>query len=75
MMLELTGTKLSSQFNSKFNISNKQYKHDLVYFSRCQSRTYTDSYIEEAARHLIERIVDQYSIFHVNFFAIFRLYV
>ena len=33
-MLELTGTKLSSQFNSKFNISNKQYKHDLVYFSR-----------------------------------------
>ena len=32
----LTGTKLSSQFNIKED-TNKEHKHDLVYFSRCPS--------------------------------------
>ena len=32
----LTGTKLSSQFNIKVD-TDKQHKHDLVYFSRCPS--------------------------------------
>ena len=32
----LTGTKLSSPFNIKDD-TNKQHKHDLVYFRRCPS--------------------------------------
>ena len=48
----LTGTKLSSQFNTKDD-TNKQHKHDFTYFSRC-----TDSYIEETARRLSERVMD-----------------
>ena len=47
----LTGTKLSSQFNIKDD-TNKQQKHDLVYFSRCPSTDCTDSYIGETARRL-----------------------
>ena len=38
----LTGTKLKSQFNTKDD-TNKQHKHNLVYFSRCPSTTCTDS--------------------------------
>ena len=54
----LTGTKLNSQFNIKDD-TNKQHKHDLVYFSRCPPAACADSYIGETARHLSERIVDQ----------------
>ena len=56
-MIILRGTKLRSQFNIK-NDTNKQYKHDLVYFSRCPSTTYTDSYIGQTAKRLNERLVD-----------------
>ena len=40
----LTGTKLSLQFNIKDD-TNKQHKHDLVYFIRCPSTNCTNSYI------------------------------
>ena len=53
----LTGTKLSSQFNIKDD-TNKQHKHDLVYFSRCPSTNCTDTSIGETARRLSERAVD-----------------
>ena len=53
----LTGTKLSSQFNIKDN-TNKQHKHDLVYFSRFPLTDCTDSYIGETARRLSERVMD-----------------
>ena len=53
----LTGTKLSLQFNIKDD-TNKQYKHDLVYFSRCPSMDCTDSYIGEPARRLSERVMN-----------------
>ena len=53
----LTGTKLSSHFNIKDD-TNKQRKHDLVYFSRCPSTDCTDSYIGETARRLSERVMD-----------------
>ena len=52
-----TGTKLRSEFNNKDD-SNKQHKHGLVYFSRCPSSNFTDSYIGETARRLNERVVD-----------------
>ena len=52
----LTGTKLSSQFNIKDD-TNKQHKHDLVYFSRCPSTDCTDSYIGETARRLSEHVM------------------
>ena len=52
-----TGTKLSSQFNIKDD-TNKQHKHDLVYFSRCPSTNCTDSYIGETAWRLSERVTD-----------------
>ena len=42
IMIILTGTKLSLQFNSKDD-TNKQCQHDLVYFSRCPSTDCTDS--------------------------------
>ena len=51
----LTGTKSSSQFNSK-DYTNKQHKHDLVYFSRCPDCT--DSYIRETARRISQRAMD-----------------
>ena len=53
----LTSTKLSSNFSIKDDI-NKQYKHDLVYFSRCLSTDCTDSYIGETARCLSEHVMD-----------------
>ena len=53
----LTGTKLSSQFNIKDD-TNKQHKHDLVYFSRCPSTKFTDIYIGEVTRRLSERVMD-----------------
>ena len=53
----LTGTKLSSQFNIKDD-TNKQHKHDLVYFSRCSSTKFTDIYIGETTRRLSERVMD-----------------
>ena len=37
-MIILTGTKLSPSFNIKDG-TNKQHKHDLVYFSKCFSTT------------------------------------
>ena len=52
----LTGTKLSSHFNIKDD-TNKQHKHDLVYF-RCPSTDCTDSYIGETARCLSEGVMD-----------------
>ena len=59
-MIIFTGTKLSSQFNIKVD-TNKQHKHDLVYFSRCPFTTCTDSYMGETVRRLRERVVD-YSV-------------
>ena len=53
----LTCTKLSSQFNIKDD-TNKQHKHDLVYFSRFPLTDCTDSYIGETARRLSERVMD-----------------
>ena len=53
----MTGTKLSSQFNIKGD-TNKQHKHDLVYFSRFPLTDCTDSYIGETARRLSERVMD-----------------
>ena len=53
----LTGTKLSLQFNIKYD-TNKQHKHDLVYFSRCPFMDCTNSYIGEIARRLSERVMD-----------------
>ena len=53
----LTGTKLSFQFNIEDD-TNKQHKHDLVYFSRHPSTDCTDSYIGETARHLSECVLD-----------------
>ena len=53
----LTGTKLSSHFNIKYD-TNKQYKHDLVYFSRCPFTACTDSNIGETARRLSERVTN-----------------
>ena len=53
----LTCTKSTSQFNIKDD-TNKQHKDDLSYFSRCPSWNCTDSHIEETARRLIERVVD-----------------
>ena len=44
-----TGTKLSSQFSIN-DVTNKQNKRDLVYFSMCPSTTCADSYIGETAR-------------------------
>ena len=52
----LTGTKLISQFSMKDD-SNKQHKHDLLYFSRCPPTNCTDSYIGETARGLSERVM------------------
>ena len=60
VMIIFTGTKLSSQFNIKVD-TNKQHKHDLVYFSRCPFTTCTDSYMGETVRRLRERVVD-YSV-------------
>ena len=48
---------LSSQFNIKDD-TNKQHKHDLVYFSGCPSTNCTDSYMGETARRLSERVMD-----------------
>ena len=42
-MIILTGTKLNSQFNIRYD-TNKQHKHDLVYLSSCSSTTCIDSY-------------------------------
>ena len=53
----LTGTILSSHFNIKDD-TNKQHKHDFVYFSRCPSTDCTDSYTGETARRLSERVMD-----------------
>ena len=53
----LKGTKLSSQFNIKDD-TNKQLKHGSIYFSRCPSTNQADSYIEETARRLSERVLD-----------------
>ena len=53
----LTGIKLSSQLNIKDD-TNKQHKHDLVYFSRFPSTTCTDSYIGKTAQRLSKRVVD-----------------
>ena len=53
----MIGTKLSSQFNIK-DYTNKQRKHDSVYFSRCPSTTCSDSYRGQTAGHLCERVVD-----------------
>ena len=53
----LTGTKLSSHFNIKDD-TNKQHKHDLVYFSRCPSTDCTDSYIGDTARRVSESVMD-----------------
>ena len=53
----LTSTKLSSHFNIKDD-TNKQRKHDLVYFSRCPSTDCTDSYIGETVRCISERVMD-----------------
>ena len=53
----LIGTKLSLQFNIKYD-TNKQHKHDLVYFSRCPFIDCTNSYIGEIARRLSERVMD-----------------
>ena len=55
--INLTGTKLSLQFNTKDDIK-KQHKHDLVCFSRCPSADCTDSFIGEIARRLSERVMD-----------------
>ena len=56
-MIIVAGTKLSSDFDIKDD-TNKRYKHDSVYFSRCPSTTCADSYIGETARRLSERVVD-----------------
>ena len=53
----ITGTKLSSEFNIKDD-TNKQHKHDLVYFSRCRSMDCSNSYIGETVRHLSEDVMD-----------------
>ena len=53
----LINTKLSSQFNINDD-TNTQYKHDLVYFSRCPSTNCSDSYMRETGRRLSERLVD-----------------
>ena len=55
-MIIVAGTKLSSDFDIKD--TNKRYKHDSVYFSRCPSTTCADSYIGETARRLSECVVD-----------------
>ena len=47
----LSGTKLSSHFNIKDD-TNKQHKHDLVYFSRCPSTDCTEIYTGETTRRL-----------------------
>ena len=54
----LTETKLRSQFNIKDD-ANKEHKHDLVYYSRFPSTNCTVSNIEETARRLGERAMDQ----------------
>ena len=53
----LTVTKLSLQFNIKYD-TNKQHKHDLVYFSRCPFMDCTNSYVGEIARRPSERVMD-----------------
>ena len=53
----LTRTKLNSQFNFKDH-NNKQYKHDLVFFSRCPSLYYTDSYIGETKSHIVRHYLN-----------------
>ena len=49
----------SIKTSTKKSLSDKQHKHDLVYFSWCPSTDCTDSYIGETARHLSERVMDQ----------------
>ena len=56
----LTDIKLSSQFSIKDD-TNKQHKHDLVYFSRCLPTNCTNSYTGETARGQCERVVDHAS--------------
>ena len=53
----LTRTKLNSQFNFKDH-NNKQCKHDLVFFSRCPSLYYTDSYIGETKSHIVRHYLN-----------------
>ena len=53
----LARIKINSQFNFKDD-NNKQYKYDLVYFSRCPSLYCTYSYIGETTRRLNKRAMD-----------------
>ena len=55
-----TGTKLSSHFNIKDD-TNKQRKHDFVYFNRCPSTIFVDSYIGEKAKRQNKSVVDHAS--------------
>ena len=46
--IKLPGTKLSSQFNIKYDTNQKQ--NDLFYIKRCPPTICTDNYIGKAAR-------------------------
>ena len=48
----LTGTKLSLHFNIKDD-TNKEHKHDLVYFNRCPSTDSTDNYVKNGKKLII----------------------
>ena len=49
------GTKLGSNFDIK-DITEKEYKHDLVYSVKCPEKTCNETYNGETGERLIERV-------------------
>ena len=56
-----TDTKLSFHFNIIRDDTNKQRKHDLVYFSRCPSTIFVDSHIGETSKRQSKHVLDHAS--------------
>ena len=52
-----TGQKLNSRFQIKDKISEK-HKHDLIYYTKCPEEFFTEDYLSETGRRIIERVAD-----------------
>ena len=52
-----TGQKLNSRFQIKDKI-NEKHKHDLIYYTKCPETSFTEEYLGETSRRIIERVAD-----------------
>ena len=52
-----TGQNLSTQFKVKDRIKFED-KYDIIYFSKCPEKKYTDNYLGKSVRKISERIID-----------------